>query len=65
VSATSFILRNPRMLQPAAEGRGDQLTKWSGRTRPDLIEKFFVPILYRYPAFDAFDDFSDLVESVS
>jgi hypothetical protein len=27
--------------------------------------KIFVPILYRDPAFDAFDDFSDIVESIS
>ena len=28
-------------------------------------DKIFVPILYRYPAFEAFDDFSDFVESIS
>jgi hypothetical protein len=32
---------------------------------PISWEKYFVPILYRAPAFDAFDDFSDFVESIS
>jgi len=29
------------------------------------VRKYFVPILYQNPAFDAFDDFSDFVESIS
>jgi hypothetical protein len=28
-------------------------------------EKLFVPILYQIPAFEAFDDFSDFLESIS
>jgi hypothetical protein len=29
------------------------------------VRKYFVPILYQEPAFDAFDDFSDFLESIS
>jgi len=30
-----------------------------------VASNFFVPILYREPAFEAFDDFSDFLESIS
>src|ERR1700685_472733 len=33
--------------------------------RARFVAKLFVPILYQDPAFDAFDDFSDFVESIS
>lgn len=33
--------------------------------RAQWIARVFVPILYRDPAFDAFEDFCDHVESVS
>jgi hypothetical protein len=33
--------------------------------RDRIRGKYFVPILYRDPAFDAFDDFSDFLESIT
>src|SRR6266436_8065960 len=30
-----------------------------------FAQNIFVPILYRYPAFDALDDFSDFLESIT
>jgi hypothetical protein len=33
--------------------------------RARFVAKLFVPILYQDRAFDAFDDFSDFVESIS
>jgi hypothetical protein len=32
---------------------------------PDFMGRVFVPILYREPAFDSFEDFSGFVESVT
>jgi len=35
------------------------------RLKRSLARKLFVPILYQNPAFDAFDDFSDFLESIT
>src|SRR6266436_1682443 len=34
-------------------------------TGSSFAQNIFVPILYRYPAFDALDDFSDFLESIT
>jgi len=39
--------------------------EWRSNAPDQFHGKYFVPILYRDPAFDAFDDFGDLAESVS
>ena len=41
------------------------IDEWEATLHPISWEKYFVPILYCGPAFEAFDDFSDFVESIS
>jgi hypothetical protein len=44
-------------------------TVWGKRFDPVMVTArrldYFVPILYQDPAFEALDDFSDFVESIS
>jgi len=50
---------------PSQKGRVSPPEYHESRIRYSVAPKYFVPILYRDPAFSAFDDFSDFLESIS